>query len=146
MKVNLHWNGAMEFNAMVDSKSAIMDAEPPIGHGKGMTPKEFVAAGLGGCTAMDVAALLKKHKQTVDSFSVDIDIDKSSGGHPIVFSKATITFELAGNIAKDVLIQSVDLSQTKYCGVSAMLSKALPIYYKIILNGELIKEGQSHFA
>ncbi|MCB9073168.1 MAG: OsmC family protein [Bdellovibrionaceae bacterium] len=146
MKVSLNWKGAMEFAASSGEHSVTMDAATPLGHDKGMTPKELVAVGLGGCTAMDVAALLKKHKQTVESFDMTVDIEKSSGGHPIVFSSATLTYLLKGNIDKEILIQSVTLSQTKYCGVSAMLSKALPITYKIVLNGEPIHEGRSHFG
>lgn len=145
MKIDLHWNGAMKFNSVTAGKEAPMDASPPVGQGSAMTPKELVAAGLGGCTAMDVVALFKKHKQTPESFNMTVDIETSTGGYPVVFTKATITYLAKGNVSADVFKEAVVLSQTKYCGVSAMLAKAFPIYYKVLLNDELILEGQSHF-
>ncbi len=146
MKIDLHWNGAMKFTSVCDGHEVQMDTKTPIGQNTAMTPKELVAAGLGGCTAMDVVALFKKNKQTVDSFDVSVDVEKSSSGYPQVFTHALITYVATGNIDKDVFIKAATDSQTKYCGVSAMLSKAFPIHYKLILNGETIHEAQSHFG
>ena len=67
-----------------------MDAKSPIGKGNGFTPKELVAIGLAGCTGMDVAALMKKHKQNVQKFEIDVDVQTSSGAHPSVFSSAML--------------------------------------------------------
>lgn len=145
MKLNLKWNEAMNFTASTAENNVTMDAKSPLGHGSAMTPKELVVAGLAGCTAMDVAALFKKHKQSPESFEVSVDVETSTGAHPIVFTRATLTFSVTGDVSKDVFIEAVNLSQTKYCGVSAMLSKAFPIQYKIILNNVLIHEGQAHF-
>jgi putative redox protein len=146
MKAQLKWTEGMQFDAISDGNSVHMDAKAPIGKNAAMTPKELVAAGLGGCTAMDVLALLKKHKQTYQSFAVDVDITTSTSGHPIVFSSATITFSATGEIDRDILLESVHLSQTKYCGVSAMLSKALPINYIVKLNEEQIGNGEANFG
>jgi len=87
---------------------------------------------------MDVIALLKKHKQDVKKFDVEAEVTKSKGGYPEVFTGIHLTFNAEGNIEKDKLIEAVTLSQTKYCGVSAMLVKAVPIDYDITLNGEKI--------
>lgn len=146
MKVDLKWTGAMKFTSVADGKEALMDAKSPIGQGTAMTPKELVGAGLGGCTAMDVAALFKKHKQVPESFDVSVDIKTSTSGYPSVFTEALITYSAVGNVTKEVFIEAVTLSQTKYCGVSSMLSKSFPIHYKIILNNEVIGEGQAHFT
>jgi putative redox protein len=43
-------------------------------------------------------------------------------------------------------MESVRLSQTKFCGVSAMLSKAFPIKYVVRLNGQEIGQGQAEFT
>lgn len=145
MKIVLNWDSAMKLTASSGNLSTTMDAKPPIGAGSAMTPKELVAAGLAGCTAMDVLALFKKHHQTVDSFEVTVDIEASQGGHPAVFVKADITFIAKGRIDKSIYLEAVRLSQTKYCGVSAMLSKAFPIHYKVILNDEMIGDGQAQF-
>ena len=94
---------------------------------------------------MDVIALLKKHKQKVDQFEVSAETHLTQGSYPVVFDRIILHFKLSGEIEKNSLIQSVYLSQTKYCGVSAMVSKAVQILYTIELNGVKINEGQSQF-
>ncbi|MGZ3743923.1 MAG: OsmC family protein [Pseudobdellovibrionaceae bacterium] len=146
MKTLVTWNDGMQFEAATGGNSLLMDAKPPLGKNKGMTPKELVAAGLGGCTAMDVVALLKKHKQTYEKFEVEVDIQMSTGKTPAVFEQAVITFNLKGDVDKNIYLDSVRLSQTKYCGVSEMLLKAFPIRYIVILNQEQIGEGKTDFS
>jgi putative redox protein len=145
MKTTLKWDNGMVFDVASDSNHIQIDAKSPIGKGSAMTPKELVLAGLGGCTAMDVIALLKKHKQPFESFTVDVDVTPSEGKHPVVFLAGLVEFHVAGRVDKDILLESVRLSQTKFCGVSAMLSKAFPIKYKVRLNGEFIGEGMAEF-
>ena len=145
MKITTRWNDKMTFTASDGAHSTQMDTRSPIGSDSALTPKQLVVAGLAGCTAMDVVALLKKHKQSIESFEVETEVEKSSGGYPEVFTSALLTFRLKGAIDPARAIEAVMLSQTKYCGVSAMLSKAFPIRYRIELNGEGIGEGQAHF-
>lgn len=146
MKAILNWKEGMEFSADCDGNIVTMDSKPPLGHKKGMTPKELVAAGLGGCTAMDVIALLKKHKQAYESFQVEVDISQTEGGHPVVFKEANLYFRVTGAVDKNVLLESIKLSQTKYCGVSAMISKVTPINYFVFLNGEDVGTGKAEFG
>jgi putative redox protein len=143
MKSTLTWKDGMRFTAQSGTNEISLDAKAPIGKDQGQTPKELVAAGLGGCTAMDVMALMKKHKQTVTEFT--IDVEPTSGPHPHVFAKAEITFSLRGQIDPSIALESVRLSQTKFCGVSAMLAKAFPITYKVIVNGDVVGNGHANF-
>lgn len=145
MKAVLNWQEGMLFDAQTGNNSVSMDAKAPLGKEQGMTPKELVAVGLGGCTAMDVMALMKKHKQTVTGFKIDVDVEPLTIKHPHVFAKAEITFHLNGQIDAAIALESVRLSQTKFCGVSAMLSKAFPITYNVIVNGESVGMGQAQF-
>ena len=145
MKITCQWQENMKFVAK-DSKNQIeMDAKKPFGNESAMTPKELLVAGLCGCTAMDVVGLLKKHKQTMDSFEIQADVTESDKGHPKVFDTITLNFQFKGNIDTTILLDSVKLSQTKFCGVSAMLSKAVKIQYKVSLNSEAIGEGKADF-
>ncbi len=146
MKSVLTWKEGMRFDAVADNNTVVMDTKAPLGKGQGMTPKELVAAGLAGCTAMDVVALLKKHKQSYENFEVLVDITSSTGTPPYVFTEANLTFVLNGPVDKEVYLNAISLSQTKYCGVSAMLSKAFPIKYVVMLNNETIGSGSAHFS
>lgn len=145
MKTTIVWKDAMTFEGTAGQHAVSMDAKAPIGRDSGASPKELVAMGLGGCTAMDVIALLKKYKQPPQSFQIDVEIQPSSAGHPVVFEKAQLSFVVNGQVDATKLLEAINLSQTKYCGVSAMLSKALPIEYKVVLNGEEIGTGVANF-
>ncbi len=145
MKAAVVWKDGMEFDGVAGDHLVRMDALSPIGKNAGASPKEFVAMGLGGCTAMDVIALLKKYKQLPQAFRVDVEIEPSAGAHPIVFEKVILTFTIDGVVDSEKLNEAVKLSQTKYCGVSAMLSKSFPIEYRVILNGKEIGLGSARF-
>jgi putative redox protein len=145
MKITTRWKEKMTFVASDNLHEVPMDTRSPIGSDSALTPKQLVIAGLAGCTAMDVIALLKKHKQPVESFEIESDIEKSSGGYPEVFVSAVMHFRARGSIEPQRFLEAVQLSQTKYCGVSAMLSKAFPIHYKVYLNDQEIGEGEARF-
>lgn len=145
VSVSCSWNEKMKFVARSDGHEIEMDAKSPLGHDSAMTPKELLLSGVTGCTGMDVVALLKKYQQTVEEFSIQADADLIEGSHPAIFSKIQLTFKLKGKIDSEKAIEAVHLSQSKYCSVSAMISKAVPIYYTIEVNGTEIGYGQSNF-
>jgi putative redox protein len=145
MKMNLTWQDKMVFVASAAGCETKMDAKAPIGQGSAHTPKELVLAGLAGCTAMDVISLMRKHKQKVTRFEVKADASSSQGGHPVVFTDAMLTFELDGEVDPDVALEAVKLSQTRYCGVSSMLSKAFPIRWEVLVNGASVGQGNAEF-
>lgn len=145
MKAVLDWKDGMHFEAISDGNLVQMDAKAPLGKSQAMTPKELVAVGLGGCTAMDVVALLKKHKQAYQKFSIEVDITTSTGQTPAVFTDANLIFQLSGAVDPAIYLEAVLLSQTKYCGVSKMLSLAFPIQYTVMLNNEVIGQGRAEF-
>jgi putative redox protein len=145
MKVVTRWVENMKLESSAGGHSVAMDTKAPLGNDSALTPKQLVVAGLAGCTAMDVVALMKKHKQPMESLVIDTEVEKTSGGYPEVFTKALLTFKATGNIDAAKLVEAVTLSQTKYCGVSAMLSEAFPITYKIELNGNLVLDESPAF-
>ena len=146
MNSTVTWKDSMSFEGTAEGHSINLDAKSPLGHSSAITPKEAVAIGLAGCTAMDVIALLKKYKQLPQSFSIKTEITPSEGTYPVVFSSAVLTYTVTGEVEPDKLMEAVTLSQTKYCGVSAMLAKAFPIRYRVELNGTEIGAGQSNFS
>ncbi len=145
MKIVTQWSEKMHFVASADGHEVGMDAKAPIGSDSALTPKQLVVAGLAGCTAMDVIALMKKYKQPVESFHVEAEVEKSTGVYPEVFTGAELVFRLTGVLDEAKVIEAVFLSQTKYCGVSAMLAKAFPIRYRIEINGKSVGEESRAF-
>jgi len=104
-----------------------------------------VALGVSGCTAIDVVAYMKKMKQKIDSFEVLANVTMSEGKVPKVFTDIELLFQINGQFDKNIAIEAVKLSQTKYCGVTAMLLKATPVHYKVLINGEEVADGRAKF-
>ena len=144
MSIKINWTEKMKFEGEQNGDVVRMDAKTPIGDSRGYTPKELVVLGAAGCSAMDVAALMKKHKQEMTAFSVETDYQLTKT-NPSIFSELRITYDLAGKIDPALALEAARLSQTKYCGVSAMISVTCPIFYKVIVNGEQVGEGKSEF-
>lgn len=134
----------MQFTAEGGGHSVSMDANRPIGAGSALTPKDLVLAGLCGCTAMDVASLMRKYRQVMSHFEISAEATATET-HPITFRDINLIFSIRGEIEAAKLVEAVELSQSKYCGVSAMISKTAPIRYRVVLNEKEIHTGESHF-
>ncbi|MEJ2629056.1 MAG: OsmC family protein [bacterium] len=97
-------------------------------------PMELVLLGLGSCTAMDVISIVKKMHIKLDDFKIDIEAENATE-HPKVFTQITINYRFYGkDLDRSKLEKAVNLSQDKYCSVSAMLAKTADIDYKIYIN------------
>lgn len=147
MQAKTRWVGKMAYQADSRGHRAVLDAKKEFGGMDiGMSPKEMVLNGLCGCSGMDVISLLTgKFKLPVTALEISADAESTTSGHPVVWTKVDLSFEVSGDLPADQVIKAVDLSMTKYCGVSAMLVKAVPIQYKVLLNGEQIHTGIAKF-
>ena len=106
-----------------------MDADPPEGDDAAPGPKEALLAALVGCTAMDVASLLRKKRQAVDAYEIDVSAE-SAEEHPRVFTTITVVHRVSGAVEPEALRRSVELSATRYCPVNAMLSATVRIEHR----------------
>lgn len=116
----------MTFTGKADSNHwVMMDGSVAEGGSAAATsPKELVLVGLGGCTGMDVALILKKKRVQVDEFVLNVTAEEAED-YPRIFTKIHIEYVFRGNNIKPADVeQAIELSQTKYCSVSAMLRKS----------------------
>ena len=57
-----------------DGNSILIDGAPAIGgHNNGMRPMQLLLAALGGCAAIDIILILKKQKQDIEFFDIEVD-------------------------------------------------------------------------
>lgn len=146
MKTQLIWKEKMTFEAPFGESRYTVDAKKPIGRELGPTPKELLLAAVSGCTAMDVIGLLTKHKQLPDRLEVTAEAGQTKG-HPVIFDEVRLTFSAQGSsTTAATLVEAINLSQSRYCGVSAMVAALVPIKWTAVLNGTIIGEGQADFA
>jgi putative redox protein len=146
MRAKLTSCGNFEFLTEIRNHQLTQDAKTEGGgQNKGPTPKELLLAAIAGCTGMDVVSLLKKMRVNYQSFEVDAQAE-TTDTHPKTFQEVVVDFKLTGeDIDLDKVQKSVDMSLTKYCGVSAMVWKVSPIKYQILLNGEVKATGFAKF-
>ncbi len=95
------------------------------GH-SGPKPIEFALLALGGCTAFDVISILRKMRQHVTGYEVEVRAEQASEP-PTVFTRVEIKHRLHGPVDPEAVRKAIHLSETKYCSVGAMISKTAHI-------------------
>jgi putative redox protein len=133
MKAVVRRIGGISLAGRADSGHwVVMDGrEEAGGAGGGSSPLELVLIGLGGCTAMDVLAILAKKPIKLDDLEVELEADRSEE-HPKAFTAIRLLFHFYGeNLRAQDLETAVELSEGKYCSVAAMLRKSAPIEFRI---------------
>ena len=138
-EIETQWMGKMQFNALVNGHTIIMDAPERVGgEDNGPIPKPFVLTALSGCTGMDIVAILRKANKEVADFSIKVTGELSKQA-PIAYVAMHVVYDFKGEPAnQEAALEAVNLSQEKYCGVSQMLKKALPVTWEVNYNGVMI--------
>lgn len=143
-EVETQWMGKMQFNSLVNGHTIIMDApEKSGGENSAPIPKPFVLTALSGCTGMDVIALLRKANKQMKSFDIKVagELSKSS---PIQYTAIHLIYNFKGEDTDvDSALTAVNDSQEKYCGVSSMLKKIMPVTWDVVYNDKLIFTNRS---
>lgn len=135
-EIETQWMGKMQFNALVNGHTIIMDAPARVGgEDNGPIPKPFVLTALSGCTGMDVVKLLSNKGIVLDDFNLRIHGELSKG-QPMEYVAIHVIYEIKGAAAhQEATMEAITMSQEKICGVSSMLKKALPVTWEVVYNG-----------
>lgn len=131
-KIDCTWQDGMAFEADVNGFKISLDAVPEVG-GKnlGPRPKPLLLVSLAGCTGMDVISILKKMRIEPSYFNISVEGDMTEE-HPKYYKSMHIIYEFKGdNLPVDKLEKAINLSQDRYCGVSALLRKGAEITHEI---------------
>ena len=111
--------GDMRFEAVTGSGHTIV-----IDNGEGDTgprPSELVPAALGACTAMDVISILRKKRQEVASYAINV-AGEQADSHPARFLSIRVEHVVEGaDLDVEAVRRAIELSATKYCTVGATL-------------------------
>lgn len=130
------WMGKMQFNSLVNGHTIVMDGPEKVGgENNGPIPKPLVLTALSGCTGMDVISLLRKANKEIGSFDVQVRGELSQG-HPMQYTAIHLDYIFEGpQDAREEALNAVTQSQEKFCGVSDMLKKILPVTWEVTYNG-----------
>jgi putative redox protein len=144
MNVAVHWNSGLQFMGTIGEHEVLMDTVQPLGNDTGASPKQLLLMAICGCSGMDVVSILKKHEQTLESFALFTSV-KTRETQPKIYTDLHITYELEGQLETKHVLDAVQLSMSRFCSVSAMVSKVINLTYSIEVNGVLVGEGKSNF-
>ncbi len=135
-KTEVTFKDGMHFEADLQGFKVDMDVSKDHGgQGKGPSPKPLLLVALGGCSGMDIVSILDKMRVKYDDFSIDVSGDLADD-HPKIYTNIKMTYKIKGNnIPYSKVKKAVELSQDKYCGVSAMLKMSSKIEYEIVGEG-----------
>jgi putative redox protein len=122
------WTGAEQFLAVGPSGHAVpMDADRGANTAPG--PMEMLLVALGGCTASDVVLILGKKRQKLESLEVTVSGERAAEP-PRVWTRLEIVYRLRGTLDEKAVRDAIELSESKYCSVAAMLRKTTEIRYR----------------
>jgi putative redox protein len=100
------------------------------------SPVEIIAAALGACTGMDVAAIMAKKRQVVDAYTITVEAVQRDE-YPQVLTRIELLHDIAGpDVSERDVRRCIELSATKYCPVNAMLSAgATEVHHRYRVRG-----------
>jgi putative redox protein len=98
-------------------------------HNSAPGPMELLLAALGACTATDVVAILAKKRQKLERLEIVVTGERASEP-PAVWTKLDLVYRLYGSLDEQAVRHTIDLSESKYCSVAAMLRKTAQISFR----------------
>ncbi|MGA7626163.1 MAG: OsmC family protein [Candidatus Acidiferrales bacterium] len=122
------WMGGEKFLATMPSGHEVrFDTDRKENSAPG--PMEMLLGALGTCSSVDVVSILAKKRQNLQSLEIVISGVRASEP-PTVWTKIDMLYKLAGELQESAVRRAIELSQTKYCSVAAMLGKTAAISYR----------------
>ena len=93
----------------------------------GISPMELILVGLAGCTGVDIVDIMEKKREPLQALKVKVRA-KRSEDFPKIFKEIEVTYLIWGEgITTKSVERAIELSEEKYCSVSAMLMSVAEI-------------------
>ncbi len=145
MEATVSWNTKLTFTGNAHGHETVMDTSLKNGGlNRGPTPKEILLESMCACAGMDVIAILDKSKHSPLTLDIHATAETMKTG-PSVFEFVKMSYKGSGDTPAAEFLKAVEFSMTKYCGVTAMITKVCPVTYEVFLNGVKIGDGQAKF-
>jgi putative redox protein len=83
------------------------------------TPMELLLLAVGGCTGVDVISILKKKRQHVTAYSIEVHGDRREE-FPRAYTRLYVKHIVTGRgVSETAVARAIELSEQKYCSVAA---------------------------
>ncbi|MDO5664018.1 MAG: OsmC family protein [Bacteroidia bacterium] len=126
------WKENNIFETDVDGHNIVIDlAKDAGGDDAGPRPKKLLLVAASGCSALDVVEIVKKMRIDIKNFNINIETELTTE-YPITYTSMKVVYEFEGeNLPMDKLERACKLSFDNYCGVMALIKKAIPVTYEV---------------
>jgi len=135
MNVSLEYLGEKKFRADTTKSSYILDC-------KEITPVEYFATGIIGCTGIDLVVMAEKDGYVVSNYKVSAEIERQMEV-PMKFASLHIIYQFDGSFdalkGKRYILASLE----SYCTTINSIRDSVEITYTIIYNGKKIADRES---
>jgi putative redox protein len=125
---SVRWIGEEKFVAVSPSGHAL-PLDSSRASNTAASPMELLLMALGACTATDVVSILEKKRQKLESLEV-ICSGERAAEPPRVWIKLEVLYRLRGRLEESAVKRAIELSESKYCSVSAMLQKTAKLTWR----------------
>ena len=110
----------------------------------GPRPAELLVVAQAGCTAMDVASILRKKRQAFTRYEVRVAAEQRDDPPPHVFERVRIVHVVDGPVEIEAVRRAIELSATKYCTVTGNLASGVAeIHHAYLVHGT---DGEEHYG
>jgi putative redox protein len=110
----------------------------------GPRPAELLVVAQAGCTAMDVASILRKKRQAFTRYEVRVSAEQRDDPPPHVFERVRILHVIDGPVAIEAVRRAIELSATKYCTVTGNLASGVTEIHHAYLVHDA--HGEEHYG
>jgi putative redox protein len=121
-RATVRWAGKGEFVGTDSTKHSVVMSTQDEDNATGMKPSELILVALGGCTGIDVISILKKRRQDVTGFEIEL-VGEQDPEPPWTYRRINVHYTLRGSGLKENAVErAIKLSEEKYCSVGVTLS------------------------
>jgi len=136
---NIHFAGDDLFIGITPSGHA-QTIETDSARSRAATPMELLLIALGSCTGVDVISILKKQRQEVTNYRIEVKGERRSE-FPRSYTRLEVKHILRGRrLAAPAVARAIELSDQKYCSVAATLRGTA----EIVTSYEIEEEDQTN--
>lgn len=138
MNVSVEYLGDKKFQANTLKSSYVLDC-------KEITPVEYFATGIIGCTGIDLVMMAGKDGFEVTNYSVKAEIERTETV-PMKFASMHIIYDFEGEFDATKAKRYIGASLESYCTTVNSIRDSVKVTYTIIQNGETIAEKEELIA
>jgi putative redox protein len=138
-KATIHFAGD-EFFVGVTPSGHAQAIETNSTRANAATPMELLLIALGSCTGVDVISILKKKRQHVTSYRIEVSGERRADV-PRSYTRLEVKHIVSGRgVSEPALASAIELSDKKYCSVAATLRGSA----EIVSTYEIVEEDDAN--